>query len=74
MTDEAIQTEIETLSKVVQASANRQPVVARRDLVPRTASAQRTMPSFATAAQDQNSGLGIQTVASGPSDDEFLFD
>jgi hypothetical protein len=73
-TDEAIQTEIDTLAKVVtanRATANqtRQATVAR-NLVPRTAGqAQRTVPSFTAEPQ-----LPIQTVASGPSDDEFAFE
>ena len=71
-TDEAIQTEIDTLAKVVQASktasSQRQPV--SRSLVPRAASqAQRTTPSFSAEPS-----VPMQTVASGPSDDEFAFE
>jgi hypothetical protein len=73
-TDEAIQTEIDTLAKVVtanRATANqqRQATVAR-NLVPRTAGqAQRTVPSFTAEPQ-----MPMQSVASGPSDDEFAFE
>lgn len=75
VTDEAIQTEIDTLAKVVEArrtassQQSRQPV--SRNLVPRAASqAQRTTPSFSTGEPQ----MPMQTVASGPSDDEFAFE
>jgi hypothetical protein len=69
VTDEAIQTEIDTLAKVVTASGrSRQPVA--RNLVPQGArQAHRTTPSF-----HQEPQMPIQTVANGPSDDEFAFE
>lgn len=74
VTDEAIQSEIDTLAKVVEAQRTasvepgRQAVA--RNLVPRAASqAQRTVPSFTAEPS-----LPMQTVASGPSDDEFAFE
>lgn len=73
VSDEAIQTEIDTLSKVLQTSAaaqQRQPV--SRNLVPqaRTASVNRTVPSIAS----DEVTIPMQTVASGPTEDEFLFE
>lgn len=69
MADEAIQTEIDTLAKVKVASAQRQTTAAPRHLVPRSAGVQRTTPSMA-----QEPVQPIQTVASGPHDDEFAFE
>jgi hypothetical protein len=76
VTDDAIQTEIDALSKVMQANAG-QRQSQRRDLVPqpaavgaRTAAVERTMPSMASGEP----AVPIQTVAIGPSDDEFLFE
>lgn len=73
ITDEAIQTEIDTLAKVVQAtrSASRQPTTAGRHLVPRAASqqVQRTMPSLSAEAS-----MPVESVVHGPDSDEFLFE
>jgi hypothetical protein len=44
---EAINTEISTLTQVTKAAALRQPAQAPRNLVPRSASVQRTVPSMA---------------------------
>jgi hypothetical protein len=73
MTDEAIATEIETLGKVAKAASKRdraRPV--SRGLVPRAAAVDRTERTVPSIAEKPT--LPLQTVASGPSDEEFLFD
>lgn len=71
--DESIQNEISTLAKVVtarQSATTATQNTATRHLVPRAASqAQRTVPSLAVEPQ-----IPMQTVASAPSDDEFMWE
>lgn len=71
MTDESIQTEIDTLSRVLHASASRQAQrTVPRSLVPRSAAAVgRTVPSM-----QNDPVVPIQSVANGPTEDEFLFE
>lgn len=72
VTDEAIQSEIATLAKVITARKSATAATqstATRHLVPRSASGvQRTVPSFVEPQAP------MQTVASGPDDAEFLFE
>lgn len=68
MSDRDIQHEIDTLSKVVKASAQSNGNGGQRARAPRLSS-RRVMPSM-----QEEPLIPIQTVASGPADDEFLFE
>jgi hypothetical protein len=69
MTDSQIQHDIETLANVIQANKKSARRTVPRHLVPTKVQAGRSVPSLASEPIQP-----IQSVASGPSDDEFLFE
>lgn len=69
MTDSEIAHDIETLAGVIQASKKARRTTPRH-LVPNRVQGERTVPSLV----DQPTTEPIQSVASGPTDDEFLFE